>query len=189
MAVVDHTIAQLRLALDTIADENLIQDQILSALQNLRNEYRRVPTSFSSETIRNLKRLSSLADAIHEFKDVLEDARDVRTRDEAVEVLVRFDALREKLWTPLLAQRLHKETRELVGKSESLPSSSALRRNAERKRLVFELESQAPICYRCSGRMVIRETRASIFWGCSDFPKCFARQWLTKQQQGLIGVA
>jgi hypothetical protein len=130
-----------------------------------------------------------LADAIHEFKDAQEDARDVRTRDEAAEVLARFDALRERLWTPFLVQRLQKEIREVVEKAASLPDSDSLRHNAKRKRLLFELESHAPKCYRCNGRMVIRETRASTFWGCSDFPKCFARQWLTKQQAALIGAA
>jgi hypothetical protein len=189
VTTVDDAIDQLRLALDKVADEGRIHDYILSVLQDLRNEYRRSPISFSSDAIHCLKRISELADAIHEFKEAQEDAWDARTNDEAAEVLGRFDGLREKLWPPLLGLRLDKEIRQLVEKSTSLPSSDSLRRNAERKRLVFDLESQAPMCGRCGERMVLRETRASAFWGCSTFPKCFARQWLTKLQKGSLGGA
>jgi hypothetical protein len=95
----------------------------------------------------------------------------------------QLDALRDRLWPPLLAKRLDKELRGVAERAVSLPEAHALKRRAVRHRTVMELESAAPCCARCGKPVVLRETAGGSFWGCSAFPRCFCSRPLTQDER------
>jgi hypothetical protein len=176
------TVARLKQGIATVADEVKLQDLILCSLQELRAQYRQSSDRFSPDLIAELKRAARLAEAIHEFRDAVDDATDARTRDETMDVAWQLENLRARLWPPVLAKRLDKELRELAERAASLPEAHALKRGAVQRRIVIELESAAPPCTRCGKRVVLRETADGAFWGCSAFPRCFSTRPLKREE-------
>jgi predicted RNA-binding Zn-ribbon protein involved in translation (DUF1610 family) len=169
----ENTLARLNQAIAAMADEVKLQDFILRSLQELRAQYRQTPGRFSLQMIANLQRIARLADAIHEFRDSIDDAVDARTKDEAMDVASQLESLRTRLWPPMLAMRLDKELREVAEQATSLPEAQILKRSSLRRRIVTELQSAAAPCPKCGQRLVLREARDGSFWGCSTFPRCF----------------
>jgi Topoisomerase DNA binding C4 zinc finger len=183
------TVARLKQGIATMADEIKLQDLIFCSLQELRAQYRRSSDCFSPDLIAELQRAARLAEAIHEFRDAVDDASDARTRDEAMDLASQLESLRTRLWPPVLARRLDKELRELAERAVSLPEAQTLKRGAVRRRIVMELESAAPPCTRCGRRVVLRETADGAFWGCSAFPRCFSSRPLKRDEwKSLEGV-
>jgi hypothetical protein len=176
------TVARLKRGIDTMADEVKLQDLILQSLQELRAQYRQSSDRFSPDLIVELQRAARLAEAIHEFRDAVDDASDARTRDEAMDVAGQLESLRARLWPEMLARRLDKELRELAERVASLPEAHTLKRGAVQRRIVMELESAAAPCTRCGRRVVLRETADGAFWSCSTFPRCFSSRPLKRDE-------
>ena len=176
------TVARLKQAIATMADEVKLQDLIFCWLQELRTQYRRSSDRFSPDLIAELQRAARLAETIHEFRDAVDDASDVRTRDEAMDVARQLENLRVRLWPPVLAKRLDKELRELAERAASLPEAHTLKRGAAQRQIAMELQSAAPPCTRCGMRVVLRETADGAFWGCSAFPRCFSTRPLRRDE-------
>jgi hypothetical protein len=176
------TVARLKQGIATMADEVKLQDLILCSLQELRVQYRQSSDRFSPELIAELQRAARLAEAIHEFRDAVDDASDARTRDEAMDVAWQLERLRARLCPPVLARRLDKELRELAERAASPPEAHTLKRGAIQRRIVMELESAAAPCTKCGKRAVLRETADGAFWGCSAFPRCFSSRPLKRDE-------
>jgi hypothetical protein len=176
------TVARLKQGIATMADEVKLQDLILSSLQELRAQYSKSSDRFSPDLIAELQRAARLAEAIHEFRDAVDDTSDARTRDEAMDVAGQLESLRVRLWPPALARRLDKELRELAERAASLPEAHTLKRGSVQRRIVVELESVAPPCTRCGERVVLRQTADGAFWGCSAFPRCFSSRPLKREE-------
>jgi len=176
------TVARLKQGIDTMADEVKLQDLILRSLRDLRAEFRQSSDRFCPNLIAELQRTARLAEAVHEFRDAVDDAADARTRDEAMDVAWQLESLRARLWPPMLARRLDKELRELAERAASLPEALTLKRGAIRRRIVMELESAAAPCTKCGKCVVLRETAEGAFWGCSAFPRCFSSRRLKRDE-------
>jgi hypothetical protein len=176
------TVERLKQGIVTMTDEVKLRDLIFSSLRQLRMQYRQSSDRFSQDLIAELQRAARLAEAIHEFRDTVDDASDARTRDEAMDAAWQLESLRSRLWPPMLAARLDKELRELAERAASLPEAHTLRRGAIRRKIVVELESAAPPCTRCGKRVVLRETADDAFWGCSAFPRCFSSRPLNRDE-------
>lgn len=185
----ENTVARLNQAIATMADEVKLQDFVLRLLPELRAQYRESPERFSPHMIANLQRIARLAEAVHEFRDTIDEGLDARTRDEAMDVATELESLRTRLWPPMLAMRLDKELRELAETAASLPEASILQRSAVQRRIVLELQDAAPPCTRCGQSVVLRETRDGSFWGCSTFPRCFGSRPLNNQEWKMLESA
>ena len=179
---IQDTVDRLKQGIATMTDEVKLRDLIFLSLQQLRVEYRRSSGRFPEDLIAQLQRAARLAEAIHEFRDAVDNASDARTRDEAADATWQFESLRSPLWPPMLAARLDKELRELAERAASLPDAHTLKRGAIRRKIVMELESAAPPCTRCGKRVVLRETADDAFWGCSAFPRCFSSRPLKRDE-------
>jgi hypothetical protein len=176
------TVARLKQGIATMADEVKLQDLILWSLRELRAQFRQSSDRFSPDLIAELQRAARLAEAIHEFRDAVDDISDARTRDEAMDVAGQLESLRARLWPPALARRLDKELRELAERAASLPEAHTLKRGAVQRRIVVELEGAAPPCTKCGKRVVLRETADGAFWSCSAFPRCFSSRPLKRNE-------
>lgn len=48
------------------------------------------------------------------------------------------------------------------------------------------LERFPPKCTKCDNSLIIREGNGIYFWGCPDFPDCWGKRYLTKEEEDWI---
>lgn len=186
MRSVLEDVSELRATLGASADEHELLGMIKQKLRDLRAAYRNQKEDFSAEVVAFLKDVAALEGVLREFIDALDDMAWVRTRDDAQELATRFQELSERLRPHLVTKRAEKEVRELVERSKSLPFAAVAEADADYRRRLARLEQHAPVCHRCKNKMVLRESQHGLFWGCSSFPQCFARSWLTKAENAVL---
>ena len=58
--------------------------------------------------------------------------------------------------------------------------------NLQKIRRIIELEQHPPQCTKCTNKMVIREGPGEYFWGCSSFPDCWGKRFLTNEERNWI---
>jgi len=185
MPSVKETIEELQTALGKNANEHQLLVLIERNLNALRSRYRPHREEFSDEAIVFLKSLSPLQEALREFIEAIEEKDWVRTRDDAQEMAGRFGELRDKLLPHLVAKRAEKELREVIARSHSLPFAAVIAEEAEFGKRRAHLESTAKPC-KCGAKMVLRGSQHGHFWGCSTFPICFARRWLSPEDSKFL---
>lgn len=167
---------------NTQARESELIDLIEETLPRLRMMYLNNKEEFSDETITFLQTAGGIPDALRDLMDAVDDKSWVQTYDDAAELIVRLEEIRARLVPFPVAKRAEKEIRELLAQLTSLPSIGTVRREREHTRRVVQLEAKASLCPKCNTKMTLRGSHAGLFWGCGDFPRCFYRQWLTKQE-------
>lgn len=143
-------------------------------LSHLRLAYKRDPKSFNAEAIADLKHAAKAAEIVREFTELLEEVEDMRTRDDAVQLIARLELVASQLKGYAFADRVAKEVREILEKYSSLPWES----DVQRRRVL----GRAPHCQKCGSPMTLRESSYGPFWGCAAFPRCFGTSNLTPQQ-------
>ena len=185
-ATVQQIIEVIRDELEKSPNEHRVLEYIQKGLDLLRSRYRSAKNAFTPGEIKFLESLSGYREIIQEFFDAIDDAVDVRTKDDAIEVATRFIDISEKLGSITLAKRALKEARELAEKVERLPSAHHSAEEAEKRRRESLLSKDAPSCKKCTARMRLRESQFGYFWGCSRFPDCFSRRRLTKSEADVL---
>lgn len=181
MRSVSEVITDIRSALDAQTNERALLELIDNGLCELRSGYRQSRSEFSEEAILFLKSLSAIQDALREFIEAIEEKNWVHTRDDAHEMATRFHEFNVRLSPHIVSKRAEKEMRELVAKSMMLPFAAIIEGNSDFSRRKNALEKIAKPCRKCGSRMVLRESQYGLFWGCSTFPKCFSRRWLSAE--------
>lgn len=182
MSTAPDLIAEIHSALDSNTREFELLALIENRLTVLRQRYKTHRNEFSSEGIEFLRSLSPLQEALREFGETIDEKDWVRTRDDAQEIASRFSDLAELLSPYLVSKRAEMEIRDVLAKAKTLPFAAVSAGEAEFKRRFFALESTAKPCLKCGAKMVLRESQYGYFWGCSTFPRCFSRKWLTKEE-------
>lgn len=175
-------LADLHRALETNANERQLLEFIGECLSSLRAMYRNSRADFTHEAVAFLKSLTSVQGSLREFAEAIEEKDWVRTRDDAQELAARFGELSERLSPHFVAKRAEKEFREVVAKAQSLPFAAVVAGEANFRHLCFQLENAVQPCQKCGRKMVLRESHHGYFWGCSTFPKCFSRRWLSAEE-------
>lgn len=186
------SVTEITAALQTILASSPNEHDVLQALEKklqlLRGLYRAHRSEFTAEIIGFLKGLAPVEQALREFIDGLQDKEWVRTRDDAEDLASRFHDIADSLGNHFVRKRVEKEIRELVEKAKSLPLVSAIEADAEQRQRIARLEEKAPNCQKCNCKMVLRESQHGYFWGCSTFPKCFGKRWLSKNEAALLSI-
>lgn len=175
-------LAEIHRSLETNANERQLLEFIGERLSSLRAMYRNSRDEFTDEVVAFLKSLASVQDCLREFVEAMEDKDWVRTRDDAHEIAARFGELAERLNPHLVAKKAEKEFREVVARAQSLPFAAVVAGEAEFRHQCSQLERATQPCQKCGSKMVLRESQHGYFWGCSTFPKCFSRRWLSAEE-------
>jgi len=155
-------------------------DQTLLEFEAL---YRKGSSDFSSNTITLLKAARACNRALQDFTDISMDIIDVRSKEEALELMHDLHKLSFHFEEIAIRQRIEKEYRELHQRLDDLPSEGITSAEAEKNRRLASLNKEAPKCRKCGSQMVARASQSAAWWACSTFPKCFSRAWLTKKQR------
>jgi hypothetical protein len=182
MPSVSDLVADLRRALEANANERQLLEFIGEHLSSLRALYREQRADFTEEAVVFLKSLSSVQDSLRKLVEAVEEKEWVRTRDDAQELAARFGELKERLSPHFVAKRAEKEFRDVVEKGQSLPFAAVVAGEVQFQHQRSQLESAVQPCQKCGSKMVLRESMHGYFWGCSTFPKCFSRRWLSAEE-------
>ncbi len=186
MSYISEAIAEIHMALDSNPNERHLLDLIDQNLTSLRSRYRTHRSEFTDGAIQFLKSLSPFQEALREFIDAIEEKDWIRTRDDAQELAGRFGELRDRLFPHLVFKRAEKELREVTSKAQSLPFAAVVAGEAEFNRRLAHLERNAQPCQKCGAKMALRESQHGYFWGCSTFPQCFSRRWLSSEESEFL---
>ena len=133
-----------------------------------------------SETL--LKQVTKINDyvlAAEEFKLALQDipyAIDQTAADELMTWLQEIAAPLDQ--ESILFRRIDKEVRELLERRSKLPTGAEREISQQLASAHRKIQNQAPTCgFRgCRQKMLLRDGKYGLFWGCLNFPKC----WGTK---------
>jgi hypothetical protein len=110
--------------------------------------------------------------ALEEFKLLLEDMNDVRTREHANELLWQLEEVAERLGGWEVERRVRKAMRELIERRASLPAERVVIEANKAHRAYSRLLAIAPSCRKCGRPMLPQPGPSFSFWGCSTFPAC-----------------
>jgi hypothetical protein len=182
MPSVSDLLADLHRTLETNANERQILEFIGDCLSSLRTMYQNDRAEFTDEVVVFLKSLTLVQDSLREFVEALEEKEWIRTRDDAQELAARLGEFKERLSPHFVAKRAEKELREIVAKAQSLPFAAVVASDANLRHRCLQLEAAVQPCQKCGNKMVLRESQHGYFWGCSTFPKCFSRRWLSAKE-------
>lgn len=172
-------------------DETELTGRISDELEGLRTAYRKDPSQFSEQAVNQLKIVNSYIQTANDFEMCLEDAAYIVDRNDADDLSGRLEALAglvdEK---SRLFLRIQKEVRELAERRRSLPPGAERQQSRKLAQARFTLEAQKKICGHkgCDSMLTLREGSASFFWGCKNFPECWGRRPLTKDEQKLLST-
>ncbi len=188
MATVAEQVLALQRTLSTVARERDLLAAVDQSLLALRHAYARNRAEFSAETVSFLVTVRTLHDTLPQFIDALEEKECIATREDAEDLMVRLDELGADLRPFRVAMRVDKEVRELAAAARNLPPAAAVAATSDQRERVLFLEREAPPCSRCGAPRVIRGRPSGRFWGCSTFPGCWSRRWLSKAENELLGA-
>jgi hypothetical protein len=124
--------------------------------------------------------------ALEEFKLLLEDMNDVRTREHANELLWQLEEVAERLGGWEVERRVRKEMRELIERRASLPSAGVVAEATKAHRAYSRLLAIAPSCRKCGRPMLPQPEPSFSFWGCSTFPECWSRRWFGRTEFDIL---
>ena len=169
-------------------NEHELQQCLTSSLNDAEAFYREDRTPFTPDIIDNLKGIRDCHQALQEFLEVCEDLADVRSKEEARELKDQLREISSHFEHHAIRARVEKEYRELSQRLVELPSESEAHTETKLKRRISQLNGDPPDCKSCGSPMILHLGRRKPFWGCSTFPKCYGRKWLTREQRRFLEV-
>jgi len=185
---IQENINELFALLNDETNEQHLLEHGGTLIESLRTTWKEQKQEFSKDNIKLLQKASSQLNAIAEFIVEQDDFKYIDTVDDADEIIGRLYDLMEITGELAVSGRIQKEISELVERKAELPSRSKKQHDIELRNAIIKLDAKAPNCKRkgCGNKMVIRQADGSYFWGCSSFPKCWGRQWLSKEELELL---
>ncbi len=183
---VEKNVEQVRaLFLSTYCEQKLVSrgEEIL---RELRSKWKKERASFTSDIVAELKTYSEAIEAIKDFELEKEDFNYLRSKEDIDDVIANVFQILDKLASFPVSKKIAKDVRDLELKRQTLPNSDE--RVVERKKSEAErtLKSNPPQCKKCGQNMMLREGNGSYFWGCRDFPTCWGKKYLTKDELAII---
>ena len=147
-------------------------------LDYLRKLYATDKTLFLPDQVNRLRFAASVPDLIAEFMEAMEERSYITHQEDVEELVAQFAKISDALPNCRFAGRAEKEARELVELHTKLPTRFQI--EAER------LRKQEPPCPKCGSKLVLRESMHGLFWGCREFPLCYGKLNLTREQAELL---
>ncbi|MFC1578238.1 hypothetical protein ACFL36_04415 [Thermodesulfobacteriota bacterium] len=167
-------------------NEEILLSKGEELIDSLRNCWKSQKDKFAEDDVQLLIKMSSQLASIQEFTEILEDFPYLTVKEDVDETIGALFSVVEKVEGLAVAARIHKEIRELMEKKASLPFQESREKNVKLSNAITRLESNAPTCKKCGERMVIRGGNGAYFWGCSMFPQCWGKRWLSKVEVNLL---
>jgi hypothetical protein len=186
MSEIVRLIERLRATLDGHVTIDIALVDIAAQLETLRRLFKTRASEFSQANIEELRRVRSVVSHLGEMSLWLEDAKDCKSREFALEIADELAGIAQSLQGMKLGMVAQTAASNLRARSAGLPSEAAsLAAQAERRKQAERVHqfrasaeafqtiaNQAPLCPKCGIRLVLRGGRFGDFWGCTAYPVC-----------------
>ena len=127
----------------------------------------------------NQDRVDQLLEAIYEYEEIIIDIENLKCKEDAENIINELKGL-HKIFEEFesLANIVATSARAIAEKVDNLRKC-----NNEFSGRIRVLEEYAPKCTKCDHKLIIREGKGTYFWGCPNFPDCWGKRWLTKEEE------
>lgn len=157
-------------------------------IENLLKIQRSGKQDFDERDVEILHHTEKQIKEIKVFTEELDDLPYLQFKEEVDEAVDLFRSIVHRVDGWKIAGRINKEIRALAEKRGSLPTRAEFQQNGRLQKGKRALESNPPTCSKHpQHKMVLRESNDDYFWGCPEFPSCWHKRSLTKEQRGLLG--
>ena len=181
--LINHIKEELLNNEDVIELENSFEDKIKIVNIEILNK------SLLKEEDKNfLKEFLKINDSIIRLSSYINDITKVKSKEYALDMAYEFNQIADELIGYKVSNLARRYKMIMVELSMNLDSELSVSKDIEKSKIISRMESSKGRCGKpnCEGRWVIRESTHGYFWGCSLFPKCFSRKYLTKEENYLF---
>lgn len=124
------------------------------------------------------EKIDELADAIDEYEEILADLKNLQCQEDAKNTIEDLLKVKDVFKGYSIVKVIDIRIKDI---KEKLPALKLCKDPVTER--IKVLEKHAPKCTKCAKSMIIREGNGSYFWGCPDFPECWGKRWLTKEEE------
>jgi hypothetical protein len=174
-----NQIEQLRILVWEEVNEKRILEIGEPIVLDLRSTWKMQRHDFSSDNVETLRDLVKKVEAIKAFIEVEESFQYISTKEDVDEVTGDLFLIGEELNELNVSGRVNKEIRGLLEKKLRLPAQKSVNKT----KALHAIYLRAPTCDRCGNKMLLREGNGFFFYGCTTFPKCYGKKYLTDEEQ------
>lgn len=179
------TISKIRNILDEVYAEEQLYESLSHCLKYLREIYRRNKLLFSDEDIVFLQKTNEINKSVASFIELRDEFVQIKSLEHYHELLAVLVLLRDCFDGLAIKIRVEKEIRGLFEKRGITERLEEKKYETELNNKINKLERNAPNCPQ-GHKMVIREGKYSLFWGCSKFPACSATKGLNMEDKKFL---
>lgn len=183
----DSALAAVRERLSLETDELVLRTFLDATLSDFDRLIRESGVRASDNVIAEIKTAQSCRRAIVEFIEICEDIEDMRTKEEAQDLLRRLEETKVALQGFAVCARVEREYRHLLEALPRLPSGGTDPYGMKLNQKKNQLNRRAPACPACGERMMVASSQENAWWVCSTFPMCFEKQWMTRDDKEYLG--
>jgi len=136
-----------------------------------------------STSVFNDININELLDAIDSYELLITDIQELHCKETALNIIEELNDINDLFMEfEVLSKIISTSIRHV---EQLLPNLSTCGKSEVDKRIKV-LEQHAPQCAKCSNKLIIRQGNGTYFWGCPDFPDCWGKRWLTKEEEAWI---
>ena len=125
------------------------------------------------------KRIENLLDAIDAYELIVSDIETLVCKEVAENIIDELKELHLLFREFDILEEIISTTARMVDQK----MGNLRNCNNEIEERIRILEQHPPGCTKCSHNLIIREGKGSYFWGCPDFPDCWGKKFLTKEEE------
>ena len=135
-----------------------------------------------------LTEIYKIYDSLVRLSAYIKDIAKVKSKEYALDMAYEFNQIADELLGYKVSNLARRYKMEMIQLSSKLEPELNVHKDVEKSKVISRLEENKGKCGKpnCEGRWVIRESTHGYFWGCSLFPICFSRKYLTKEEIDLL---
>jgi ssDNA-binding Zn-finger/Zn-ribbon topoisomerase 1 len=178
-------IKQIDIEIKKESSENNLGNIIENKIIYLKQLLPKVDDSLKGNYQKYIKQLKNYLCNLNDFISLKEDLKQIYNKEHYAEISREIIRLKRCFKNFALIKRIEKEERELSEIIDKVISSGILKETHDINERILKLQANPPVCKR-GHNMVIREHDDDYFWGCSEFPFCFMKKCLTKNERDYL---
>ena len=129
------------------------------------------------------EKIKELLNAIDDYENIISEIQELHCKETALNIIEELSDINDFFMEcEVLSKIISTSIRHV---EQLLPNLSTCGRSELDKRIKV-LEQHAPQCTKCSNKLIVRQGNGTYFWGCPDFPDCWGKRWLTKEEEAWI---
>jgi len=174
-----------------IKDELSSNENVIDLVEIFEEKLKAVDLTINNKSTLNNENknyLTEIYNSLVRLSAYIKDIAKVKSKEYALDMAYEFNQIADELLGYKVSNLARRYKMEMIQLSSKLEPELNVSKDVEKSKVISRLESNKGKCGKpnCEGKWVIRESTHGYFWGCSLFPKCFSRKYLTKEEIDLL---